>query len=96
MRQRQGSKYEAALQLEWTCARKPWKCYACGQEINPGDYYYRQSLGLIKKPPKVHLNAFCFKCAESPLAKTLTQRSRRHDVKQPPEQKGLQLFTEAL
>ena len=88
MRQSQGSKYEAALQLKWTRARKTWKCHACGREINPGDYYHRQSLGLINKPPRMRLNAFCSRCANSPLAKKLTQSPSRARESQRLRRKG--------
>ena len=93
MKQRQASKYETALELKWRCARKPWKCYACEQEINPGDYYYRQSLGLINKPPRVYLNAFCAECGDSPLTKKLTENRRQYARTQAHEPRGPRLFS---
>ena len=93
MKQRQASKYQTALELKWQRARKHWKCYACGQEINPGDYYYRQSLGLINKPPRVTLNTFCAECADSPLTKKLTENPRRYAVTQAHEPRGPRLFS---
>ena len=69
------SKYEHALELKRTRARKPWVCYSCGDPINPGEDYYRQSLGMIGKPPRVQLNAFCMNCEDSPLARRLQTTS---------------------
>lgn len=71
MSDREASKYESTIQLQWTRARKSTECYSCGNAINPGDYYYRQSLALIRKPPGVRLNAFCLHCRCSPLAEKL-------------------------
>ena len=68
---RRASKYEGVIELKWTRARRPWDCYSCGHVINPGDYYYRQSLGLIRKPPDVPLHPFCSDCNHSPQAKML-------------------------
>ena len=65
------SKYESAIELQRTHARDSWECYSCGRVINSGDYYYRQSLGMIRKPPRVRLNAFCLGCIDSPLARRL-------------------------
>ena len=62
------SKYESAVELKRTRARHPWNCFSCGCDIKPRDYYYRQSLGLIRKPPRVRLNAFCLGCKNTPLA----------------------------
>ena len=65
------SEYENAIELQRTRARQSWECHSCGRAINPGQYYYRQSLGLIRKPPGVRLNAFCLDCMHSPLAERL-------------------------
>ena len=71
MSNRQASKLESTIQIRLTRARKSAECYSCGRAINPGDDYDRQSLGLIRKPPRVRLNAFCLDCRYSPLAKKL-------------------------
>ncbi len=68
-----GSRYESVVELKRTRARQSWKCHSCDRVINSGDYYFRQSLGLIRKPPGVRLNAFCLGCAHSPLAKKLVK-----------------------
>ncbi len=62
MTTRRVSVYENAIKLKRTRARKLWECHACGSDIDPGDYYYRESLGLISKPPGLQLNAFCLEC----------------------------------
>ena len=62
MATRRVSVYENAIELKLTRARKPWKCHACGSDINPGDDYYRESLGRIRTPPSLQLNAFCLEC----------------------------------
>ena len=68
MGRRNASRYEDAIALKQVRARQSWKCHACGRAINPGQYYYRQSLGLIRKPPGVGLKPFCLACKGSPLA----------------------------
>ena len=65
------SKYENAIVLLVKRARKSWECHSCDSAILPGDHYYRQSLGLIRKPPGVILNAFCLECGKSPRNKVL-------------------------
>ena len=65
------SKYEKAIVLLLKRSRGLWECQSCGNSIQSGDYYYRQSLGLIRKPPNVILNAFCLDCGESPQSKVL-------------------------
>ncbi len=65
------SKYERAIELKRVRARKLAECLACGDPINPGDHYYRQSLGRISKPPRLQLSAFCLSCKDSPLARRL-------------------------
>ena len=41
-----------------TKARKPYKCYSCGDPIEPGEYhycvYYGMGLGSLKFPDRVH------------------------------------------
>ena len=71
MANRRVSEYESAIELRRTRAKKLRECYSCGSAINPKDYYYRQSLGLIRKPPGVQLNAFCLDCRHSSLAEKL-------------------------
>ncbi len=68
------SKYEHAIELKRTRARKPWTCYSCGDPIDPGENYYRQSLGMIKKPPRIYMSAFCVNCKDSPLARQLNTK----------------------
>ena len=62
MRTRRASKYETLIELKRTRARKSRKCHACGGAINPGNDYFRESLGLISKPLGLQLNAFCLEC----------------------------------
>ena len=77
MQKHSGSKYESSIELKLTTARDSWTCTSCQKEINPGDSYYRQSLGLIRKPPNICLNAFCLDCEDSELARKLT-RTPKH------------------
>ena len=71
MANRRVSKYESAIELRRTRAKRSGECYSCGSTIDPRDYYYRQSLGLIRKPPRVQFNAFCLDCRYSSLAERL-------------------------
>lgn len=81
MANRQVSEYESEIELRRTRAKKSGECYSCGSTINPGDYYYRQLLGLIRKPPRVQLNAFCMDCRYSSLAEKLdTGRSNKSHI----------------
>ena len=70
------SKYENAIGLKLTTARSFWSCSSCQRDINPGESYYRQSLGRIGKPPDVCLRAFCLACEDSPLARKLIRQPR--------------------
>ena len=72
------SKYDGAIILKETLARQSWRCYDCGGAINPGERYFRQSLGLIRKPIGVRFNAFCWNCKDSSLAKKL-ERNRENN-----------------
>ena len=65
------SRYESVVSLNRTRARQSWDCYSCDRAIHPGDYYFRQSLGLIRKPPGIRLKAFCLDCEDLPITKKL-------------------------
>ena len=55
-------KYEDAKFLVIRKARKEWTCFRCGERISIGQYYYRESLGLIDKGPNITLQAYCKDC----------------------------------
>ena len=71
MANRRASKYENAIVLKLTRANKLQKCCSCDKGIVPGDKYYRQSLGLLNRPPRVKLSSFCLSCQFSPLTRKL-------------------------
>jgi hypothetical protein len=62
------SKYEIAKSLKLTKARIPWTCHECGEPIEKGNLYYKETLGSIIKPPSISLEAFCIKCGEARIA----------------------------
>ncbi len=59
-------KYEDAKFLVIRKARKEWTCFRCGKRISIGQYYYRESLGLIDKGPNITLQAYCKDCGSLP------------------------------
>jgi hypothetical protein len=61
------SKYESAKTLKRTKARLPRSCDVCGAQIKKGAEYFRESLGLMAKPPGLYLRSFCLTC-KSPKA----------------------------
>jgi hypothetical protein len=58
------SKYESAKAIEMKKARVAHQCEACGRNIEKGQEYFRESLGLVAKPPGLHLRCFCIGCGE--------------------------------
>ena len=79
MANRQISKYESAIHLQRKKAGKATQCYSCKRDIGAEDYYYRQSLGLIREPPGIILHAFCVACSDSSLANRLDTRRELKD-----------------
>ena len=59
------SKYDNAKTLKLTKAGVSHACAKCGQTIQKGDMYYRESLGLIPKPLGMTLHSFCRMCIET-------------------------------
>jgi hypothetical protein len=59
------SKYGAAKTLKLTRARVARTCEACGRGIEEGAKYYKESLGLMAKPPGLHLGSFCLACGKA-------------------------------
>jgi len=56
------SRYEALKVLQLTTARTEHVCQRCGAQIARGARYYRESLGLVCKPPGMRLKAYCEPC----------------------------------
>ena len=57
-------KYEAAKTLKLTKARAPTTCDRCASAIAKGERYFRESLGLLAKPPGLRLRSYCIACGE--------------------------------
>ena len=55
-------KYEAAMTLKLTTARVERACDTCGSRIERGAEYFRESLGLLAKPPGLRLKGYCIGC----------------------------------
>jgi hypothetical protein len=71
MREALMNKYESAKTLKLTKARSSRTCETCGAVIDKGTEYFRESLGLIAKPPGLHLGSFCVSCGR-PSSRVLT------------------------
>ena len=54
-------KYEDAKYLKKLKARMEHICYSCGKQINAGDFYYKESMDVMK-PPSLILRDFCEMC----------------------------------
>ena len=58
-------KYEVAKTLKLTKARVPRTCDVCGERIEKGVQYLRESLGSLAKPPGLHLESYCITCGNA-------------------------------
>jgi hypothetical protein len=56
------TKYDLVKTLKLTTARLPHTCNGCGGKIEKGSRYYRESLGLLAKPPGLQLRSYCLAC----------------------------------
>jgi hypothetical protein len=59
------SRYDKIKTLKPAKARRRWTCHACGAAIERGEFYFRESLGLIAKPPGVELLSFWLACGKA-------------------------------
>jgi hypothetical protein len=59
------NKYERAKVLTASKARVQKTCDKCGKSIEKGAEYFRESLGLLAKPPGVRLGNFCIACGKA-------------------------------
>lgn len=59
------SKYANAKTLKPTKARSPKTCDTCGKVIEKGAEYFRESLGLLAKPPGLRLGEYCTDCGKA-------------------------------
>ena len=57
------SKYDSIKFLKDTKARKQHKCYRCGQDIEKGQTYYKESVGRVSVVG-LALQGFCTRCYE--------------------------------
>lgn len=60
------SKYENEKTLRITKARAPRICHECGNTIEKGSKYFRESLGFLAKPPGIKLKSYCTHCRIAP------------------------------
>lgn len=59
------NKYEAAKILTLTKARVRRTCDTCEEPIEKGVEYFRESLGLLAKPPGLRLGSYCIACGKA-------------------------------
>lgn len=59
------NKYEATKILKLMKARVPKACDTCGVSIEKGTEYFRESLGLLAKPPSFRLGSYCVTCGRA-------------------------------
>jgi len=58
-------KYKNATTLKLAKARFDRHCEGCGSKIEKGTEYFRESLGLMAKPPGLRLRSFCTACGNA-------------------------------
>ena len=58
-------KYEDAKYWVRRKARNLWICFSCDSEIEPGTYYYAETLGLIGPSPGMVFRKVCARCHET-------------------------------
>jgi hypothetical protein len=59
------NKYKNATTLKLAKARLGRHCDECGSTIEKGTEYFRESLGLMAKPPELRLRSFCAACGNA-------------------------------
>jgi len=59
------NKYQAVKTLKLTKARVRKTCDTCGEAIEKGAEYWRESLRLLAKPPGLRLGSYCIACGKS-------------------------------
>ena len=60
------SKYNGLKFLKETKSRISHTCYNCGAEINKGEIYYPERIGIVNAPG-IKLKKFCSKCGKELL-----------------------------
>ena len=67
------SKYDDLKFLKETKARNSRVCDKCGQNIERGEIYYKESVGKVNAPGLI-LGGFCARCYQEDSDKLLTAK----------------------
>ena len=67
-------KYEEAKSVKRLKARTNHSCCNCGKVISVGDFYFKESIAMMK-PPNLVLKEYCDACGNQEALKRIKQRS---------------------